>query len=1088
MSKLLIANRGEIAIRIARAADALGIPTVAVFASDDAESLHVRRAGSARPLGGEGAAAYLDLARMVAVARETGCTAVHPGYGFLSENAVFARACARNGLTFVGPSPEVLELFGDKTAARIFARERGVPVIPGTDKATSLAEVQAFAAEHGAVMIKALAGGGGRGMREVVDPAGIADAFAVCAREAEQSFGNGDLFVEKRVRHARHIEVQVVGDGSGRVVDLGERDCTVQLHHQKLLEMAPSPALTAARRRELLEAARKLAAHVKYAGLGTFEFLVTDPEFWFIEANPRLQVEHTVTEEVTGVDLVRAQIRIALGASLAEVGLEEPPPVRGFALQARVNLQTIAADGSVRPAAGTLTTFAPPSGPGVRVDTYGYRGYRTSLRYDSLLAKIIVKDADFRATCAATDRALAELEIEGVATNVGLLLAILRHPAFADDARVDTSFVDEHAKELAPAAAPKAAGASPATGDAALPPGGFALVAPMQAMVARVLVREGDAVNAGAALVQLEAMKMEHVLRANRAGVVSRVLARAGEMVDEDTALLHLAPGDGRASDPAAGTRPDLATATSGASRGGDDWSPELRQVERRLAMAETLGGADKIARQHESGRLTVRERIKELVDPGSFGEIGRLAGFGEYGPDGELVHVTPTNFVAGTARIDQRRVMIGADDFTGRGGSGDAAIWEKQIHSEKLAGELRLPVVRLLDGASGGGSVKMVVTSGFTYVPINPGWDAVVDNLSVVPVVSACLGPTVGLGAARLVMSHFAIMVEGIGQVFTAGPPVVRAASGEDLTKEELGGAAVHRKNGVVERFVASEAEAFTLIRRFLSYLPSSVYSLPPIRTTDDPADRRDERLLSAIPRSSRETYALDPILDGIFDRGSILRYAEYGGGTVTAFARLGGYPVGVLAPDPQRGSTMSAEGAMAVTRFVDLCETFHLPFVSLTDMGGVSIGLHAEKRGTLRYGARAIAAVYQARVPQAEIILRRVYGVGGAGMINRHRPTRSWAWPSGDWGSLPKKGGVEAAFRAQLAKLTDPAEHDAEVERLGKLLADLSSPFRTAEHFGVQDIIDPRDSRALLCEWVRDAYVLLPEQTGRPSFGARP
>ena len=586
MSKLLIANRGEIAIRIARAAEALGITTVAVFARDDAESLHARRATEARPLGGEGAAAYLDIAQLVAIGKETGCTAVHPGYGFLSENAAFARACAAAGITFIGPSAELLELFGDKTAARALARERGVSIVPGTGGPTTLEQAKAFAAEHGAVMIKALAGGGGRGMREVLDPAGIEGAFAVCAREAEQAFGNGDLFVEKLVRHARHLEVQIVGDGSGKVIDLGERDCTVQMHHQKLIEMAPSPALSDARRAELLRAARELAAHVKYSGLGTFEFLVSDDGFWFIEANPRLQVEHTVTEEVNDVDLVRAQIRIGLGASLAEVGLAESTRVHGFAVQARVNLQTITAEGQTRPAAGTLTAFTPPSGPGVRVDTYGYRGYRTSLRYDSLLAKVIVRDTDFAAAIAATDRALAEFELEGVASNIGLLRAVLRHPRFVDGAKVDTSFVDEHARELVPAAAAK----SPRHDD-------FAVPAPMQAVVSRVLVREGEQVSAGAPLVQLEAMKMEHVIRAEHAGTVRRVLVRDGDMVDEDAPLLHLEPRGA----PAAGLEAGKAAAPK-----RDDWSPEVAEIERRLKMAETLGGADKVVRQRESGRRTV--------------------------------------------------------------------------------------------------------------------------------------------------------------------------------------------------------------------------------------------------------------------------------------------------------------------------------------------------------------------------------------------------------------------------------------------------------------------------------------------------
>ncbi|HEX9552749.1 MAG TPA: carboxyl transferase domain-containing protein, partial [Streptosporangiaceae bacterium] len=402
-----------------------------------------------------------------------------------------------------------------------------------------------------------------------------------------------------------------------------------------------------------------------------------------------------------------------------------------------------------------------------------------------------------------------------------------------------------------------------------------------------------------------------------------------------------------------------------------------------------------------------------------------------------------------------------------------------------QYAADLRLPVVRLLDGASGGGSVKMTLDAGSSYVPVNPAWDAVVGNLSLVPVVAACLGPVVGLGAARLVMSHLAVMVTGIGQLFTAGPPVVRSGTGEELTKEELGGAAVHNRNGTIERFAASEDAAFAMIRDFLSYLPASVNETPPVIACQDPAARREESLVSAVPRDSRQPYRIGSVLEAIFDRGSVFRYAEYGGSTGTFLARLDGHPVGVIATDPHRGTTMSLEGALAITRLVDLCETFHLPLVSLTDQGGITIGRVAEERGTIRHAARAIAAVYQARVPQAELIVRRVYGVAGAGMVNRHRVARSWAWPSGDWGSLPVQGGVEAAFRALLEAAADA---QAEIERIRRTLAAVTSPFRTAERFGVQDLIDPRDSRRLLCAWVRDAYRVLPELTGRPSFGTRP
>jgi acetyl-CoA carboxylase carboxyltransferase component len=520
-------------------------------------------------------------------------------------------------------------------------------------------------------------------------------------------------------------------------------------------------------------------------------------------------------------------------------------------------------------------------------------------------------------------------------------------------------------------------------------------------------------------------------------------------------------------------------------SERADDWTPEVAEIARRRRLAAAMGGPAKIERQRASGRLTVRERIGRLADPGSFAEIGALTGFGSYDEEGRLAAVLPANFVAGTAKIDGRPVLLGADDFTVRGGSGDAAIHLKQVYSEQYANELRLPVVRLLDGASGGGSVKSTFDLGYTYLPVNPGWDAVVDNLSVVPVVAACLGPVVGLGAARLVMSHLAIMVPGIGQLFTAGPPVVRGGTGEDLTKEELGGVAVHARNGTVERFAATEDEAFGLIRDFLSYLPASVHDLPPVSACSDPADRRDDGLISAVPRNPRMPYRIGPMLAAIFDQGSVFRYAEYGGATITALARLDGHPVGVIATDPYKGTTMSLEGAQALTRLVDLCETFHLPLVSLTDQGGITIGRVAEERGTVRYGARAIAAVYQARVPQAEVIVRRVYGVAGAGAVNRHRPGRSWAWPSGDWGSLPLQGGVEAAFRAQLDAAEDRA---AETERIRRGLAALGSPFRTAERFGVQDLIDPRDTRPLLCGWVRDAYRVLPELRGRPSFGVRP
>jgi acetyl-CoA carboxylase carboxyltransferase component len=515
-------------------------------------------------------------------------------------------------------------------------------------------------------------------------------------------------------------------------------------------------------------------------------------------------------------------------------------------------------------------------------------------------------------------------------------------------------------------------------------------------------------------------------------------------------------------------------------------WQPELDEISRRRSLAERMGGPAKVVRQHENGRLTVRERLVALLDDGSFDEIGTLAGTAVYDGAGELAEFMPANFVTGTGRVNGRKVVVGGDDFTIRGGAADAAIAGKQVYAEQLANQLRLPLVRLVEGTGGGGSVKTLEQTGHTYVPANPGWDYVVDNMSTVPVVAAGLGPVAGLGAARLCMAHLSVLVDGTAQLFVAGPPVVLGGTGEELSKEELGGASVHGRNGAVDLVAASEHEAFGMIRRFLSYLPQSAYQLPPVLASADPAGRREDMLLSSIPRDRRQPYRIREIMRAVFDAGSVMEVQRYGGPIVTALARLDGHPVGVLACDPYAaGGCMTVEGAEAVTRLADLCSTFHLPIVTFTDQPGLLIGTRAEQRATIRHGVRAISAVYQATGPAAEIIVRRVFGVGGAGLTNRHRLVRRWAWPSADWGSLPVEGGIEAAYRAELDSADDRA---ATLAGIRARLDAVRSPLRTAERFGIEELIDPRETRPLLCDWVSDAYATLPASPGKPAFGTRP
>jgi acetyl-CoA carboxylase carboxyltransferase component len=516
-------------------------------------------------------------------------------------------------------------------------------------------------------------------------------------------------------------------------------------------------------------------------------------------------------------------------------------------------------------------------------------------------------------------------------------------------------------------------------------------------------------------------------------------------------------------------------------------WESEIEEIKRRVELARQMGGSANVARQHSSGKLTVRERIDRLVDPGSFHEIGALAGKATY-EDGRVVSFVPSNYVMGTGRIEGRRVVVGGDDFTVRGGAADARVGDKAGYAEKLARELRLPIIRLVDGTGGGGSVKTLETMQFTYVPANPTWDVVVALMSEVPVIGACMGSVAGLGAVRVVTSHFSLMVRGTSQLFVAGPPVVERGVGQKVTKEELGGSHIHaRGSGVVDNEVDSEEEAFGEIRRFLSYLPSSVWQVPPRSANHDDPGRREEELLSIIPRDRRQTYDARRLLNLVLDRDSLFEIGRYyGRPLVTALARLNGYPVGVMACDPrQGGGGLDAPGSEKMTRFVDLCDTFHVPVVNFVDQPGFLIGTGAERAGTARYGARAMAAVYQATVPWVSVILRRVFGVAGAAHGNAQGLNLRYAWPSGDWGSLPIEGGVMAAYRREIEAAPDPETRRREIE---DMLNKLRSPFRTAEAFGIEEIIDPRDTRPLLCEWVATAYERLPSELGPRSRGCRP
>ena len=508
-------------------------------------------------------------------------------------------------------------------------------------------------------------------------------------------------------------------------------------------------------------------------------------------------------------------------------------------------------------------------------------------------------------------------------------------------------------------------------------------------------------------------------------------------------------------------------------------WQPEVDDIARRKAFAYEQGGPEALRRQHEQGRLSARERIDKFVDPGSWHEIGVLSGKAEYDENWNLRRVRPANAIIGTARIDGRKISLSADDFTVRGGSSDAAVSEKWIFSENYALEHRLPLVRLVESA--GGSVRLVEQMGGTKIPGYPTW-LMATQLGYIPIAAIAMGPCVGLGALRAACAHFSVMVKGTSQVMAGGPPVIeRAGMGDKLDKNEVGGSHVHTRSGVIDNEAESEEHAFELVKRFLSYVPDSVFELPRRSTPTDDPNRREDGLLSIIPRQQRQAYKSRKILEMVMDRGSVFEIApNYGRAIVTCLARLNGYPVGVMINDPyHNGGGLNRPAAEKMETFIDLCDTFHLPIVNFIDQPGTLVGMEAEKMGNVRGSVRVVSAIEQSRIPWCAIIVRRLYGLAGTAYARLQGINLHYAWPSARWGSIPMAGGIEAAYRAELDALA-PAERAERLAYLEKKYDHLESPFLTAEKFRVPDIIDPRETRPLLCDWIEDAYRILPEQLG--------
>jgi acetyl/propionyl-CoA carboxylase alpha subunit/acetyl-CoA carboxylase carboxyltransferase component len=1129
--RVLIANRGEIAIRVARAASALGVESVSVYAPVDELSLHTRATTQSRLLSTSKAVssdpvrAYLDIDALIEAAKASGCDCVHPGYGFLSENPVLAKRCAEEGIAFIGPRPETLALFGDKTKARELARSLGIPIIAGSPQPLASAN-EAIAASKTIgypIMLKAAAGGGGRGMRAVANAEEMYAAFARCQSEALMAFGDSSVFVEKLLARPRHIEVQVLADSRGHIVHLYERDCSIQLRNQKVVEIAPAPGLEASLRRRILEDAVRLARAAGYVNAGTVEFLVSPErgEHFFIECNPRIQVEHTVTEQVTGIDLVESQFRIAAGDSLKALGIADQAAIeapRCYAVQARI----------VAIGAGLLTGYKEPTGPGVRVDSCAYLGYAPPPQFDPMFAKLICQSNSTHSFDSALDhtlRALDEFHIAGLPTNLRQLQAVFSHPAVrTGDAR--TSLFSEYPELAAPTGAQASTsgsvalleqqattlrgarsaltlnGAQTTSVGLAVPSGEEGVESPIAGAIIELPVEVGATIEAGATLMVISAMKMETAITAPCAGVVTNLRpTEIGANVGAGQIIATIAPAK------------LIGNAASPRRYGEDTWAPLLADVQALQAIAYRRFAPDSkdpgVVRQRARGKLTCRERIDLLLDAGSFREVGSLAGFADYDENGRVAGFTPANHVGGWGKIAGRTSVVCADDFTSRGGHADGAIGGKAAHLDRLSIDLRCPSIRLLDGSSGGGSIAAMVPKqqkagesnaqessgtitagrprvsgeGGSFLPGHLGSTMYVKQLAEVPVVNLLLGSVVGIGAAKAVLGHFSVMVRDIAQLFVAGPPVVSHAMGYDITKEELGGWHIHCRNGSVDNLAESEEEATSMAKRFLSYLPSSVYEAPPVLTADpaDPIDRREEELFTIIPRKRTTTFDMRRAIRLMADRGSFFEIGpRWGTDQIVGLVRFNGYPMGVVASDCRHvnGGALTADGCDKLKRHLDLCDLFHLPLLNLIDNPGFAVGLEHEIAGTIRKGGEWMIAFAQVAVPIFTVIMRRSFGVAGNNFATpRSGASARVAWPAADVGGIPPEGGIEAAYKRQLAEAADPKALRAEINAR---IESARGPIGPLNRFQMEEMIDPRDTRRWVCEWLENAYRIV----SQPAF----
>lgn len=1078
MTTLLVANRGEIAARIIRTAQDQGLRTLAVHPADDADSLHVRLADSARQLEGIGPRAYLDIAQLIRIAVDEGAELVHPGYGFLAESAAFAHACHEAGLTFLGPSADVLEIAGTKTSTKDRAAALDIPVAEATGVLETAAPALELLERHPAgIAIKALAGGGGRGIAVVTSPEDVEPAIARCAAEAEHGFGDARVFAETWFPAARHIEVQCIGTPDG-VYALGDRDCSLQRRRQKLVELAPAPGLSADLRADLHRAAEKLLDSLHYLSLATVEFLVADDDWVLLEVNPRIQVEHTVTEAVTGLDLVACQIALGLGEDLAAHGVAEDREwtESGSAIEVRVAAETLAADGGVHPATGTIERFDLPSGPGIRVDTWVRGGTRVGALYDTVIAKLIAHGPNLAAAERRTAGALAELGCTGLETNTAFLRAVLE---LAPLGQAHTTWIDEHlgalvarAAELAAddggadgagsGGAPGGAGASSAEGASgtartvpAPGPGEELVAAPLSGTIVSLEARPGE-------LGLIEAMKMHHPIPAPAHSQATALVA-VGDTVSTGEPVFLVRTSD----DPAAR-----------AEAAGDEAHPLVDEVVQRHADVLDAAKPEAVEKIHARQRRTARENLDDLLVPGSFVEYGPLviaAQMARRSLEDLIARTSGDGLIGGIGLVDTPsgpfEAVVMSYDYMVLAGTQGSRNHAKTDRLIQVAASKGLPVVLFAEG--GGGRPGDTDRAPGAHLNVHT-FAALAGLKGRVPLVAIVSGRCFAGNAALAGVCDVIIATED-ANLGMGGPAMVEGGGLGRYRPEDIGPVGVHTATGVIDVLVADDAEAVAATQQYLRYFvpagdagAAPGAAAPEARQGASAADSAapdPERARAVVPGDRLRAFEMREVIRSVVDADTFLELRpDHAPGAITGFALVAGRPIAIIANDNHHlGGAVDVDAANSFVRLLETAQAHGIPVVSFVDTPGFMVGPEAEHEPGVTAFGRFFTTGAGLSVPFGAVVVRKGYGLGAMAMAagSFHATRFTVAWPSGEMGPMGLEGAVRLGYSKELAAVEDPAEREALYEKLVAESYEQGRAMTAAMFFDVDDVIDPADTR---------------------------